>query len=70
MTTATAWLRILNGDTLAATVLPFEMQRFRGFTLWWWRRMVASMVGVDGGLGSSTQRGTDVEVSLCLQQRR
>ena len=33
--------------------------------LWWWRRMVASMVGVDGGLGSSTQRALTWK-SLCV----
>ena len=31
----------------------------------WWRRAVASMVGVDGGLGSSTQ-GALMWKSLCV----
>merc|ERR1719383_737139 len=31
----------------------------------WWRRWMASMVGVDGGLGSSTQRALTWK-SLCV----
>ena len=65
------WFVVLIRAWMASLVVGGDewWRRWMGFNGWrrWWLRMVASMVGVDGELGSSTQMGTDVEVPLCHQ---
>ena len=61
------------GATMAWVALSGGVDVFEWWLRWrrWWFgglvASMASMVGVDGGLGVFDTEGTDVEVPLCLQ---